>query len=234
MVPAVILCGGLGTRLRGVLGDRPKCLAPVGDRTYLDFFTDYLYRQGIDDFIFATGHGHAQVEAWLRAERRPWQGTLSREAEPLGTGGALRLAAHRVEGSLFFAFNGDTFLEVDCAGLLARHRAAGSPLTLAAVEVPDTAAFGSLEISEGYVVDFREKGRSGPGFINGGAYVIERDFMAAQPEGYLSLEKDVLMQPGFRPAAFLAHGRFLDIGTPENLAEAGVWAEALTAATPSP
>ena len=131
MVPAVILCGGLGTRLRGVLGDRPKCLAPVGDGTYLDLFTAYLYRQGIDDFVFATGHGHAHVEGWLRAERRPWQWTISREAEPLGTGGALRLAAHRVESARFFAFNGDTFLEVDCAGLLARHGAAGSPLQAA-------------------------------------------------------------------------------------------------------
>lgn len=234
MVPAVILCGGLGTRLRGVLGDRPKCLAPVGGRTYLDFFTAYLYRQGVDDFVFATGHGHAQVAAWLESEGRPWQWTISREDTPLGTGGALRLAARQVKTGYFLAFNGDTFLEVDCAGLAERHKAAGSALTLAAVEVADTAAFGRLEISDGFVADFREKGQSGPGLINGGAYAIERDFMTAQPEGYLSLERDVLMQPGFRPAAFHTHGRFLDIGTPENLAAAGAWAEAPTTQTPPP
>jgi NDP-sugar pyrophosphorylase family protein len=224
MIPAVILCGGLGTRLRGALGDRPKCLAPIGDRTYLDYLTTFLHRQGVEELVFATGHGHAQVEAWLRSGPRPWHWVLSRETQPLGTGGALRLAAGHIGTSRFLAFNGDTFLEVDCASLLARHGEAGSPVTLAAVEVMDTAAFGRLEISDGYVVDFREKGRSGPGVINGGAYVIERDFMAAQAEGYLSLERDVLMKPDFHPAAFRMHGRFLDIGTPENLDAAGAWA----------
>jgi len=224
MLPAVILCGGLGTRLRGILGDRPKCLAPVGDRTYLDFFTSYLHRQGLNEFIFATGYGHEQVEGWLRAERRSWRWTLSREQESLGTGGALRLAATHVTDDRFLAFNGDTFLELDCAGLLDCHAAANSPITLAAVEVTDTAAFGRLEIFREHVVDFREKGQPGPGIINGGAYVIDRDFIAAQPEGYFSLEKDVLMRPGFQPAAFVTRGRFLDIGTPENLAKAADWA----------
>lgn len=227
MEPAVILCGGLGTRLRGVLGDRPKCLAPVGDRTFLDFFTTYLHRQGVEEFIFATGYGHEQVERWLQVARRPWRWALSREQEPLGTGGALRLAVRQVKTDRFLAFNGDTFLQVDCAGLLVRHTAASSPLTLAAVEVADTAAFGRLEISDGFVVEFREKGQPGPGFINGGAYVMERKLIQQQPEGYLSLEKDVLMRPGLRPAAFVTHGRFLDIGTPDNLAQAERWAEKL-------
>jgi D-glycero-alpha-D-manno-heptose 1-phosphate guanylyltransferase len=223
MSPAVILCGGLGTRLRGILGDLPKCLAPVGDRTYLDLLTNYLHRQGVEEFIFATGYGHEHVERWLQAVQRPWRWTLSREQEPLGTGGALRLAAHQVKDDDFLAFNGDTFLEVDCAGLLARHAAANSPLTLAAVEVADTAAFGRLEISGGFVVNFREKGQPGPGVINGGAYVIKRNFIEQQHEGYLSLEKDVLMRPGFQPSAFLTCGTFLDIGTPENLATAAIW-----------
>jgi NDP-sugar pyrophosphorylase family protein len=228
MIPAVILCGGLGTRLRGVLGDRPKCLAPVGDRTYLDFLTTFLHRQGVEEIVFATGHGHAQVKAWLRSSPRPWRWVLSRETRPLGTGGALRLAAGHIGTSRFLAFNGDTFLEVDCAGLLGRHGEAGSPVTLAAVEVMDTTAFGRLEISGHYVSNFLEKGCSGPGVINGGAYVLERDFIASQPEGCLSLEKDILMQPGLRPAVFITWGRFLDIGTPENLAAAAEFAAALS------
>lgn len=226
MIPAVILCGGLGTRLRGVLGDRPKCLAPVGERTYLDFLTDYLHGQGVGDFVFATGHGHAHVEAWVRARPRPWSWMLSREQEPLGTGGALRLAAQHVAGERLLACNGDTFLEVDTRALLARHAESDAPLTLAAVEVPDTAAFGRLRVEDGFVAEFREKGLAGPGLINGGVYAMERKFIAEWPGVSFSLEKDVLMQPGFRAAVFVTAGRFLDIGTPENLARAEAFAAA--------
>jgi D-glycero-alpha-D-manno-heptose 1-phosphate guanylyltransferase len=189
--------------------------------------TSSLHRQGIDHFVFATGFGHAQVAAWLESELRPWRWTLSREDEVLGTGGALRLAVKHVEDSCFFAFNGDTFLEVDCRGLLAQHKESGAVLTLAAVEVPDTAAFGRLELDNHTVVAFCEKGISGPGVINGGVYAINREFMISQPEGYLSLEKDLLMRPGFHPAVLLTRGRFLDIGTLENLAKAQFWAKAL-------
>lgn len=227
MIPAVILCGGMGTRLRGVLGDRPKCLAPIGDRTFLDLFTSYLHQQGIDEFVFATGYRHNQVEDWVISEKRPWRWTLSQEAQPLGTGGGLRLAMRQTEASRVFAFNGDTFLEINCNRLLGRHAEAGRPLTLAAVEVPDTSAFGRLEVMDGEVVDFHEKGIPGPGLINGGAYVIEREFMISQPDGYLSLEKDVLTQPDFRAAALVTTGRFLDIGTPKCLAEAETFAEPL-------
>jgi D-glycero-alpha-D-manno-heptose 1-phosphate guanylyltransferase len=227
MIPAVILCGGMGTRLRGVLDDRPKCLAPIGDRTFLDLFTGYLHQQGIDEFVFATGYRHTQVEDWVISKKRPWRWTLSQEAQPLGTGGGLRLAMRQTKTSRVFAFNGDTFLEINCSRLLARHAEAGRPLTLAAVEVPDTSAFGRLEVMDGEVVDFREKGIPGPGLINGGAYVIESEFMISQPAGYLSLEKDVLTQPDFRAAAFVTRGRFLDIGTPKCLAEAEPFAEAL-------
>jgi D-glycero-alpha-D-manno-heptose 1-phosphate guanylyltransferase len=223
MVPAVILCGGLGTRLRGVLDDRPKCLAPIQGRTYLDFLTDYLYGQGIEEFIFATGYRHEQVEAWLESKSRPWQWRTSREDSPLGTGGALRLAASKVEDDHFFALNGDTFLEVDYQAMLTRHREAGAPITLAAVQVPDTSAFGRLEIADGYVVGFKEKGIEGVGLINGGSYIIEKSFITAERDASFSLEKDVLMRVGHRSAAFVTQGRFLDIGTPDNLSAASFW-----------
>jgi D-glycero-alpha-D-manno-heptose 1-phosphate guanylyltransferase len=220
MVPAVILCGGLGTRLRGVLDDRPKCLAPIQGRTYLDFLTDYLYAQGVEDFVFATGYRHDQVEAWLESESHPWRWSTSRENSPLGTGGALRLAASKVEADRFFALNGDTFLEVDYRAMLKRHREAAAPITLAAVKVPDTSAFGRLEIADGYVIGFKEKGIEGVGLINGGVYTIERAFMLGCPVGALSFEKDVLTRTTNRVSAYLTRGAFLDIGTPEALADA--------------
>lgn len=227
MSDAVILCGGLGTRLRGVLDDRPKCLAPVAGRTYLDFLTDYLHKQGVGHFVFATGYRHDQVEDWLKSSLRSWTWKTSVEPEPLGTGGALRLAAPMIRDEKFLAFNGDTFLEVSCVDLISCHDAKHSPVTLAAVQVPDTAAFGRIKVEDGHVVEFHEKGLAGPGLINGGAYVIDKSFALSWPAGPLSLERDILARPGLAPAAHLTSGRFLDIGTPENLALAGEMAVAL-------
>lgn len=218
---AVILCGGLGTRLRSVLDDRPKCLAPVLGRTYLDILTDYLHGQGVDSFVFATGHMHDQVEAWVASQARPWTSAVSREEAPLGTGGALRLAAEKVREDDFLAFNGDTFIEVDCRALMARRREADVPIALVAVQVADTSAFGRIDVADGFVGAFREKGVPGPGLINGGAYAVSKRLFDGAASGAFSLERDVLMKPGLRPAAVVATGEFLDIGTPENLLKAG-------------
>jgi D-glycero-alpha-D-manno-heptose 1-phosphate guanylyltransferase len=230
MITAVILCGGLGTRLRSVLEDRPKCLAPVLGRTYLDFLTDYLHARGVQDFVFATGHLHEQVEAWVQGASRTWSWRISREDRPLGTGGALRQAAAQVEYDQFLAFNGDTFLEVDAAELMERHRRAGAAVTLAAVRVPDTSAFGRIDVEDGRVCSFREKGVVGPGLINGGAYAIDRSIFAPDRGEAFSFEEDVLMQPGLKPAAHIVGGAFLDIGTPENLLLAGQVASRLSSA----
>jgi D-glycero-alpha-D-manno-heptose 1-phosphate guanylyltransferase len=167
------------------------------------------------------------VEEWLQISPHPWTWKTSLEPEPLGTGGALRLAAQMIPDEKFLAFNGDTFLEVSCADLISCHDAKHSPVTLAAVEVPDTAAFGRIKVVDGHVIEFHEKGLAGPGLINGGAYVIDKAFALSWPTGPLSLERDILARPVLAPTAHLTSGRFLDIGTPENLALAGEMAVAL-------
>ncbi|NDB95522.1 MAG: hypothetical protein EBZ78_05115 [Verrucomicrobia bacterium] len=220
---AAILCGGLGTRLKGVLDDRPKCLAPILGCTYLDFLTDYLHSQGINNFIFATGYRHDQVDAWLLSKKRPWIGQTSREETPLGTGGALRLASLKIKDETFFACNGDTFLTLDLRAMMNFHLKAGAPITIAAVKVSDTAEFGRLEVADGRVVGFKEKGISGPGLINGGCYVIQKSFLRAEPREVFSLEKDSFMRTGTKVAAYLTNSDFLDIGTPSRLASADAW-----------
>jgi D-glycero-alpha-D-manno-heptose 1-phosphate guanylyltransferase len=220
MLTGIILCGGLGTRLRGVLSDRPKCLAPVLDKTYLDYLTDYLSKKGISNFIFATGHGHDQIDTWLHSTKRNWIGRLSKESSPMGTGGALRLAAELVDSSSFIAVNGDTFLEFDCDAMLRRHQCAARSVTLAAVHVHDASAFGCLDIQDGIVCAFNEKGISGPGYINAGAYIINKQsFMQTELKPF-SFEKDYLQDTELRPAAFISTGVFLDIGTPSTLLQA--------------
>jgi D-glycero-alpha-D-manno-heptose 1-phosphate guanylyltransferase len=225
---AVILCGGFGTRLRGVLHDRPKCLAPVRGRTYLDILTGYLHMQGVGRFIFATGHRGEQVEAWLSSAARQWEWTTSREESPLGTGGALRLAAEKANDANFLAFNADTFLECDCNALWAQHLQSGAAITLVAVKVADTTAFGRIEMANGYLNKFREKGIKGPGLISGGAYALQRDAVLGLPAGAFSFETDVLMPMTLKTSVYLTCGAFLDIGTPEGLKGADATASLFT------
>lgn len=220
MIPAVILCGGLGTRLKGVLDDRPKCLAPIAGRTYLDYLTDYLHRQRVEHFVFATGHRHEQVEAWLRSKPRPWTWSLSCEHSPLGTGGALRLAADKIQTQSFLALNGDTFLHVDCHGLVDHHAKSQAPITLAAVHVEDTCAFGRIETANSLAINFREKGVAGPGLINGGTYVVDKAWLTAYDRKVFSLEKDLLIETVGRASIYVTPGPFLDVGTPETLYQA--------------
>jgi len=215
---AVILCGGFGTRLRSVLADRPKCLAPVQGKTYLDYLTAFLERQGIESIIFATGHLSEQVEAWVQKETRPWKSSISKEETPLGTGGALRLAAMQVSSPHFLAFNGDTFLDVDCQKFMQFHTACKADVSLSVLQVPDTADYGRLEIEGDKVNHFNEKGMSGAGIINAGAYAISKDFILQSPLKPMSFEKEILTQTNAKLFGFRVDGHFLDIGTPANLA----------------
>jgi D-glycero-alpha-D-manno-heptose 1-phosphate guanylyltransferase len=215
---AVILCGGLGTRLRSVLADRPKCLAPVKKKTYLDYLTTFLERQGIEHIIFATGHLSEQVEDWVQKEKRPWKSSISKEETPMGTGGALRLAAMLVSSSQFLAFNGDTFLDVNCEKFMQCHTACKAEVSLAAVQVPDATDYGSLEMEGNKVNHFNEKGMSGPGIINAGAYAIRKEFMLQFPLKPMSFEKEIITQTNAKIFGFRIDGSFLDIGTPGNLA----------------
>jgi D-glycero-alpha-D-manno-heptose 1-phosphate guanylyltransferase len=234
MMEAVILCGGLGTRIRGVLPDRPKCLAPIAGRTYLDLLTDFLHEQGVTRMIFATGHMADQVGDWVRSVDRPWSWALSPETAPMGTGGALRLACEHIESAHFLAFNGDTFLELRCNNFMDFHIKQEADITLAAVGVSDTSAYGRIDTEGGWVSCFLEKGKSGPGLINGGAYAIRTAFFKTLPLDPFSFEKDVLMKGDIGPGAFVTTGQFLDIGTPENLAIAQSVASAFTPHPPKP
>lgn len=224
-VRTLILAGGKGTRLASVVADRPKVLAPVDGRPFLDHLLAMLERRGLRRLVFLLGHRHEDVTAALVA-RAP--GALSFEwvieAEPLGTGGALRNAAAHCTRD-FFLVNGDTFVDFDAAALLAAHEASGAAVTLAAVSVPDAGRYGALDVDDaGVVRAFREKAQpSGPGLINGGVYVVApRVLELVAPGRAVSLESEVmpaLLSRGERLLAVPQPGAtFFDIGTPESLA----------------
>jgi len=231
-VDAVILAGGLGTRIRGVLGDLPKVLAPINHRPFLDHLLDQLAGLGVGRAILALGVGADRVLAHLAGTRPPLPVVSVVESAPLGTAGALRLAAAITTSDPVLVLNGDTWLDADFAGFLAAHRAAaarpgGCLGSLLCVEVEDVSRYGRIEANaQGDITRFVEKDPAahGPGLINGGALLLSRAGLAtlAAATGP-SLERDFLSI--LPPGRLLAHraigARFIDIGTPDSLARAG-------------
>ena len=220
---AIVLAGGFGTRLRGIVDDVPKPLAPVAGRPFLAWLLDRLATGGMRRCILATGYLSDVIEQRIGAR---WQGmeiAYSVEPEPLGTGGAIRLAATRLQGDAAHVLNGDTWLEYDPVALEDTARAAGASMTIALARVDDVARYGAVDIDNGRVTGFREKGESGPGWINAGCYFLGTDALAALPvRDAFSFEQDVL-QPRVQAravAAFTATAGFIDIGVPEDYARA--------------
>ena len=220
---AIVLAGGFGTRLRGIVDDVPKPLAPVAGRPFLAWLLDRLAAGGMRRCILATGYLSDVIEQRIGAR---WQGmeiAYSVEPEPLGTGGAIRLAATRLQGDAAHVLNGDTWLEYDPVALEDTARAAGASMTIALARVDDVARYGAVDIDNGRVTGFREKGESGPGWINAGCYFLGADALAALPaRDAFSFEQDVL-QPRVQEravAAFTETLGFIDIGVPEDYARA--------------
>ncbi|CAA7618793.1 Nucleoside-diphosphate-sugar pyrophosphorylase [Magnetospirillum sp. LM-5] len=224
-IEVVVLAGGLGTRIRGVLGDTPKVLAPINGRPFLDHLLDHLARLGAGRAVLSLGHLADKVTAHLDSNPPPLPVDTIVETEPLGTGGAMRLVTPRLTTDPVMLLNGDTWLEVDFASFLAAHRSHGRLCSILCVEVPDVSRYGRVEIGpDGTLAAFVEKDPAfaGSGWINGGAVLfskealallagssgpsIERDFLAALPAGSIH--------------AHLASGTFIDIGTPDSLAQA--------------
>ena len=224
-VSATILAGGLGTRLRSVVSDRPKVLAPVAGKPCLAHLLDQLARAGIRETTLLLGHAADQVQAAFGTEFDGMKLAYSVEAEPLGTGGALRLALPHLQHKTVLLLNGDSYCDVDLDALLAFHRAHSGFATLTLAEVSDGSRYGRVHLNEHRRIErFEEKGgASGPGWINAGVYLFARVALSEiEPGRAVSLEREVLPNWVSRGEVFgfPARGRFIDIGTPESYAEA--------------
>jgi len=216
---AIILAGGFGTRLRGVVDDMPKPLAPVAGRPFLAWVLDVLAAQGLRRAVLATGYLGEKVEAALGKTCGGMSLLYSRESEPLGTGGAIVLATQRIEGDAFFVVNGDTWLTLDYAAFAAAKRRANARLGIALAAVPDVSRYGAVRVADGRVKGFAEKGRAGPGYINAGVYCVQRRLLDGFPGAQaFSFESRVLVPAVAREhvAGFLDTAGFIDIGVPED------------------
>ena len=221
---AIVLAGGLGTRLRDAVPDRPKPIAEVAGRPFLAHLLDRLVAApGLDTVILSVGYRHEMIRAALGDRHGRLRLCYSVEREPLGTGGGLRLALAAAEGEAVLVLNGDSLVDVDLAALWRTHCRLGRPLTLTAVELPDIARYGALQLDDDRLVGFAAKGVPGPGWINAGIVAMQRDLFDrwSLPDRF-SFEEDILaarlaeLQPGVHRTT----GFFIDIGVPEDYARA--------------
>lgn len=221
---ACILVGGRGTRLRPVVSDRPKVLAPVGGRPFLTHLLDQLREAGIRRCVLCTGYLAEQVEQTLGRDYDGISLLYSQEDQPLGTAGALVQALDLLQGGTVLALNGDSICDCDLAASLACHRTRAAQTTIVMAHVTQGDRYGRVVTSDqGDVLRFSEKSpEAGPGWINAGLYWIERPVLERLPRGKsLSLEREVLPSLiGQGLHGFRQHGAFLDIGVPEDYAKA--------------
>jgi NDP-sugar pyrophosphorylase family protein len=234
-LPALLLVGGMGTRLRSVVSSKPKPLAPVGDIPFLELLVLQLRSQGIRRLVMCTGYQAEQVREEFGDGHRWGVGIeYSNEPHPLGTAGAIKFAEQFLAGaSDFLVMNGDSFLQFDFREFNRFHREHGGLASIAVRSVPDTSRYGTVHLDRGNrVIGFSEKmGIRESGLINGGVYLFERAILEHIREGPASLEKDVL--PGILENGVFAlqqSGMFIDIGTPEDYARAQALFDSLSQA----
>lgn len=223
---AIVLAGGLGTRLRAAVPDLPKPMAPVNGRPFLERLLDYWIAQGVTRLILSVGYRHEAVSAHFGLAFRGVPVGYAVEDSPLGTGGGLLLA----RGSLtaagpFLVLNGDTYFETPLKTLREFHAARGADATLALFRSPQQGRYTGLRIGKAGEVLSLNAGEKG-GLANGGVYLMERGLLEGGPwlpAAPVSLEEDILpfaLQSGRRVFGLECPGRFLDIGVPEDYARA--------------
>lgn len=217
----IVLAGGLGTRLRAAVPDRPKCLAPIAGRPFLEWQLRSLARRGVEHFVLALGQGAAQV---LQALQEPWARSLSIdhviENTTLGTGGAAHHAMAATGLSEALIANGDTFLGGSLEAMLhPLDPAVGEAMRIATVTVADRGRFGGVAVEpQGVVTAFLEKGQTGAGMINAGLYRVHASALVGEDAPSFSMETDVMPRLLSRRAltAREVAGPFIDIGIPED------------------
>lgn len=217
---AVILAGGLGTRLRSCIDNLPKPLAPIDGKPFLRYLLDYLYVCGVSRAVISTGYLAETIEEYIGKAHRGMVIEYCREDSPLGTGGAIKKALTMCRTENPVVLNGDSFLDVDLCEMMRVHKSSGCPLTVAAKEISNAVNSGFIISESGRLAGFREKGVDSSGLINGGVYIIKKDLLRGINEEKFSFEKTVLEGGLCQTAVYESKGYFIDIGIPENYEKA--------------
>lgn len=217
---AIILAGGLGNRLRSVIADVPKPMADIAGRPFLEYVLEYLAHWGLTRAILAVSYKHELVQAHFKGRYGGIEIAYSIETERRGTGGAILQALEQVESPDVLVLNGDTLFAADIDRLAGVHDANTADLTVALRPMPDCERYGSVQTdAEGRIIGFKEKRARVAGTINGGIYVVQREWVTGlRWPTVFSFEKDV-MEALYRKHRFFGaafDNYFIDIGIPDD------------------
>jgi D-glycero-alpha-D-manno-heptose 1-phosphate guanylyltransferase len=220
---AIVLAGGLGTRLKSVTGEIPKVMALVGGRPFLEYVFDYLAGNGISRVIVASGFGSGMVRDHFGTGYSGLELVWSEEREPLGTGGAILQAMNITLTDPVFVLNGDTLFNVPLQTMAVAAGSDFQSVCLALKPMNDFDRYGAVEISRGIVRKFTEKRWVANGLINGGVYLLSKRWLESRvPQGVFSFERNVLEKyvGEGEMSAFISDTYFIDIGIPSDYARA--------------
>lgn len=221
---AIILAGGLGTRLRSVVSDLPKCMAPIHQQPFLDYVIQYLQRQGITQFIFSVGYKAEVIIEHITNHHSKINAEFAIETTPLGTGGAIHYACEYAKDDHVIIVNGDTLFEANLSALADLHLRHHSECTLALKPMKDFERYGVVTLNAQYqITGFKEKQYYADGLINGGIYALHiPSFLSKSFKPVFSFEKDYL-ETYYSNGDFwgyIADAYFIDIGIPEDFERA--------------
>lgn len=224
MIECIILAGGLGTRLRSAVPNLPKCMAPVAGKPFLAYVIDYFHKQGIQQFIFSLGYMHEVIEQFLQAQYPQLDIQTTIEKEPLGTGGAIKLACGKARQKDVLVLNGDTIFTIRLNQLAAFHTSHAADCTLSLKPMQHFDRYGVVELAADQTIkDFREKQYYEAGYINGGVYALNvASFLQEPLPEKFSFEKDYLERRYHQRKMYglVQDAYFIDIGIPADYEKA--------------
>lgn len=220
MKEAIILAGGLGTRLRPIVNIVPKVMAPIDNRPFLEYVLLWLEKNNVKRIILATGYKHNVICDHFGSKFRTLELIYSVEKEPLGTGGAIKLALESTVSQNVIVINGDTFFNIDIREMYKFHNDKKFDITIALKPMTNFDRYGEVNISpSGQIVSFKEKEYTKNGLINGGVFIInkDRDLFASRVKKF-SFEKEFLEKylSKINIGGYICDEYFIDIGIPKD------------------
>jgi NDP-sugar pyrophosphorylase family protein len=235
-IDAVILCGGAGSRLRGVVDDRPKPMAQINQQPFLDILIDYFCGFGLRRFVLCTGYMSEIIKDYYSHEKSSLEFIVSDEQTLLGTAGSIKNAEKFIQSEPFLVVNGDSFCSVDLAEFYDFHLSRQALMSIAVVESEEIINSGLVTLDDyKRIVAFEEKkSKDQVGYINTGIYLFQRSILSFIPKDTkYSLEYDLFPRLANRGSyGFITCGDLIDIGTPERYERAKDYFAAYTKISP--
>jgi D-glycero-alpha-D-manno-heptose 1-phosphate guanylyltransferase len=221
----IILAGGLGTRLRGITGELPKCMASVNNNPFLHYLLLQLKKNNLQQVILSLGYRHKTVEEWVDKNNPGLSISCIVEHEPLGTGGAIKAALQQAQTDDVLVLNGDTYFDINIGNFIQFHRQHQAELSIALKPMCNFDRYGTVSLDDAQkIINFHEKAYCSSGLINGGCYIIRKEssLISEVKLSSFSFEKEVLEKRVKTGTifGFVDRGYFIDIGIPDDYAKA--------------